>query len=619
MLDDGAHGDGAPGDGLFGAIIPASTAKSGQLIRWYVTATAAGIKSRWPLASDLPRHPHYLGTMIEKANPAAPLPVYDLFVEGYWIPGTSSAGSGIDSDAGGLGAVYAFGHLYDNVFIRIKGTTSRHLFKRSHRVDFNPGHYFLWDASQAPLRELNLNAEFPDPSYARQYLSCWLQREAGTGAAPHFPVRLQMNGEFWQLAFHTMSVGDELLRYMGLDAKGALYKQVEQLLPVSRMMSKKTRRSEPSSDYTTLAAALNEKNPLEKRRIALYDRTDLPAVINYIAVTRLTQEGDDVWANMVLYRDSLGSEEWRPIPFDLNLSFGQLFYDGDEWNTHINGTNDLNKSHPLYGSSATRTRYPSNRYHPSGTYFNQWYNRLHDAVIRVPETRAMLLRRTRTLMDQFLKPPGTPTSELPIEAELGSLATRILPDAELDRKKWGWPPVDPNFGVHGLGPNYSPAKGIADLKELYLTPRRYHLYVTHSATNTAKQIGIRSADNAGIPLPQPPHPSIQFGVVEDAPALVARQEDFIQLVNTNTLAVDLSGWRLEGTVRHRFKPGTVLAPDQALYVCPNVRSFRSRTSSPKGGEGCFARGGSQRVATDSSGTLVLRDDTGELICSRAPR
>jgi hypothetical protein len=38
-----------------------------------------------------------------------------------------------------LNLSYGYGKLYDNVLIRIKGTTSRYLFKRSHRVDFNPG------------------------------------------------------------------------------------------------------------------------------------------------------------------------------------------------------------------------------------------------------------------------------------------------------------------------------------------------------------------------------------------------------------------------------------------------------------------------------------------------
>ncbi|MCX6481545.1 MAG: CotH kinase family protein, partial [Mycobacterium sp.] len=50
----------------------------------------------------------------------------------------------------------------------------------------------------------------------------------------------------------------------------------------------------------------------------------IEATVNYLAVARITQEGDDVWANMVIHRDSDRTGEWRIIPFDTNLSWGQL-------------------------------------------------------------------------------------------------------------------------------------------------------------------------------------------------------------------------------------------------------------------------------------------------------
>jgi lamin tail-like protein/CotH protein/Big-like domain-containing protein len=49
MLDDGAHGDGAPGDGLYGAII--SPQPNGTIIEYYVEASDAGGRVRtWPAA-----------------------------------------------------------------------------------------------------------------------------------------------------------------------------------------------------------------------------------------------------------------------------------------------------------------------------------------------------------------------------------------------------------------------------------------------------------------------------------------------------------------------------------------------------------------------------------------
>ena len=270
MAPEDRPNPGGAGVHTFSAAIPGAVFGAGQMIRWYVTATLSGLQSRWPLNSGPLPLPRYLGTVIEPPDRITALPVYDFFVEGYRFPTDGHEESGIDSDSGSRGTLFAYGQLYDNIFIRIKGTTSRHLRKQSHRIDFNPGHEFRWDKDRAAIRQLSLNAEYPDPSYARQNLSCWLQRESGTGAAPHFPVRAQMNGRFWQLAFHTMPAGEELLRFMGLDPHGALYKQVEQISaqPPGRT-TKQTRKRESRSDYQAFVQAISERQPLEKRRGSL--------------------------------------------------------------------------------------------------------------------------------------------------------------------------------------------------------------------------------------------------------------------------------------------------------------------------------------------------------------
>jgi len=88
---------------------------------------------------------------------------------------------------------------------------------------------------------------------------------------------------------------------------------------------------------------------------------------------------------MTLYRDSDNTKEWSIIPFDLNVSWGQL-YCGDSSSTYnvVLATNDTTKSHPLYGGSQVLSA-------SSGSF-----NRIYDVIIATPETRQMLLRRERT-------------------------------------------------------------------------------------------------------------------------------------------------------------------------------------------------------------------------------
>ena len=105
-------------------------------------------------------------------------------------------------------------------------------------------------------------------------------------------------------------------------------------------------------------------------------------------------------------------------------------------------------------------------------------------------------------------------------------------------------------------------------------------------------------------------PTINFGAIEVSPASGNQDEEFIQLLNPNTIAVDISDWRLTGGVEHTFAPGTVLPANGALYLCPNVAVFRARTVSPKGGEGLFVQGGYKGHLSSLGETLVLIDASG---------
>lgn len=602
FYDDGLHGDGAAGDKLWTAVIPQGGA-NGQMVRWKTSVTSNFTVSRWPINTAANASlPLYEGTVIGGGASGYNLPVYQFYVGGYAFP-TSTNQSGIDSELGARGAFYANGKLYENVLIRIKGTTSRNLMKRSHRVDFNPGRDFEWSPDYPPQRELNLNSEYVDPSYLRQNMQLWMHRDSGNAGAPHFPVRLLMNGQNWQLAFHTYPADSELIEVMGLNPRGSLYKQVE-TLSTGTNPEKKSRRWEGNSDYVALRTGIASSAPVTSKWPYVFDNLNLPAVINYLAVARIAQEGDDVWANMVVYRDSDGTGEWRPIPFDLNLSFGQLFYGGDWPNTVVDGINDWNKSHPLYGSVSCIAE--------TG---NGTYNRLYDVIIQNPVTREMLLRRMRTLMDRYLLPPGTLPADSPMEARLDEMAALIGPDAVIDRTRWALPPT---AGPYGLGPGISPSQGVATMKSNFIVPRRGHLYVTHSVNNTEWPIGLRNWQNAGIPDAQLAAAVVNFGTVLARPPSGVRDEEYIELVNPGVAAVDVSDWLLRGSGgSFAFLPGTVIPAGKSLYVSPDVKTFRSRSTSPRANESRFVTGPYSGHLSVYGETLVLEDSSGETVAQFA--
>lgn len=575
------------GRGSFTATIPSGVAGDGQMIRWRVTAEdATGRTSQLPLFGEPKHSSHYFGTVVNPNRVTSALPVFHLFVAPQQM-------AGAESEGGARASFFHDGEFYDNVFIKVRGNTTAGLPKKSHRLEFPHDHPLRHPGPGGRVRHTSLMAEFGDPTYLRQHLSFWMQAETGSAAPFHYPVRVQLNGAFWQLAMHSEVLGDELLARHGLDPNGALYKAVGTLTTdfnSSGGFEKKTRRHEGSEDYVVLAKALSEARGPAARRNSFLDLMDVPAAINYLAVARLTQEDDDIWANLSLYHNCDGTGEWRPVPFDMNVSWGLSFMGGG-----VIATADNLRSHPFFGAANVGA--------------NQGFNRLYDTVVRTPDTREMLLRRMRTILDQLWQPPGTPWRKRVIEQHIASLTNRLWADAILDRKKWGG-----TWNLPGdTTPEASLQVGVRELVQQFIEPRRRHFYVTHSITNTARPIGITSRHNAGIPDAQPADARVEFGELGLSPANSA--QEYLCLTNANHFAVDISGWRLDGAVRFTFRPGTVLPTSGVLYVSPDVTAFRSRAIGPGGGQGLFVQGNYRGRLRDSP-HLRLKDDHDRKVAER---
>ena len=580
MLDDGAHGDGAAGDGVYGAVIPANLSTNGQMIRYLIAATDVnGNASRWPLFTHSTSTEEYLGTIVAPTNLVSKLPIFHLFVAPEQLPR-------IDTESGGRIAFFYDGEFYDNVYMELRGNTSAGLPKKAHRLEFNRGRELRHAGPGGRSRRSSLLSEYLDPAYMRQHLCFWFLDGIGVPAPYNYPVRVQMNGAFYQLAFHSDVIGKEQIERMGYDPTGALYKAVGNLVPgfsSTGVFQKLEPEDDPSrTDYLQLANGINETSTLSARRAAVFDLLDVPQVINHLAGSRWCAENDDVWANMSIYRDTFGDGLWRGIPFDMNASWGQLYGGSNP----LEATVDSSKSHPLYGGASTGGN----------------YNRLYDVIVTLPETRQMLLRRQRSILDQMVKPPGTPAAELVLENYILSMSNLVSAEAALDRARWGFSP---------WAPGKTFAQGVSDLIQQFVVPRRRHWYVTHCITNISRPIGIGNAQNAGIPLSQPPDPAIALVGVDFNPASGNQEQEYVCLSNTAPYAVDLTGWSLGGAIAFTFAPGTVLPSNSVAYVSPNPRAFRARTTGPRGGQGLFVLGSYQGQLSARGETLTLANPQGQ--------
>jgi hypothetical protein len=123
---------------------------------------------------------------------------------------------------------------------------------------------------------------------------------------------------------------------------------------------------------------------------------------------------------------------------------------------------------------------------------------------------------------------------------------------------------------------------------------------------------IANTEIAGIPHAQEGNPTIRFddASFEANPASGNQDEEYIKLDNPNDVAVDVSGWRLTGGIEHTFKPGTVIPSGDSIYVTPNVRVFRARSSGPSGGQGLFVQGNYQGHLSSFGETIQLLAEDG---------
>ena len=112
-----------------------------------------------------------------------------------------------------------------------------------------------------------------------------------------------------------------------------------------------------------------------------------------------------------------------------------------------------------------------------------------------------------------------------------------------------------------------------------------------------------------------PVPDVAFGTIEGNPASGDQDEEYIELVNNESFAVDISEWQLTGGVEFTFQVGTVIPAGGTLYVSPDVVAFRGRAAGPTGGEGRFVQGNYSGHISNLGETIDLVDDLDQLIAS----
>jgi len=580
---------------------------AGHLIQWKVLITdGEGVEWTSPSFSNPDDGYEWYGTIVEAPElESVTLPTWHMFAAGSHLTEMDK-----DKDKQDMSLVPNYARVaiydsstsnyYDYVRIDLRGNTSARFTKKGHGLRFAKAHPLtmrdvVTGEDIEDIRKTSLISEFADPSYMRQMIAFWLFRRMGNLVPFDFPVRCNLNGEFYQLAFNSERFTDELIEDVyGLDKFGYGYKNVGTLKSGSSTtagdIEKKTPDDEDETNIAVLESELRSKitaaqnvsssrdggdTGLDNAALTRFvvEKFDLPAWLNYLASARITQEMDDVWANVCVYYDNpemkegkRGTGTWMPLGYDFNLSFGQWYYnDIGGSRSGLMSTNDWFKSHPFYGGNRVLCYNSAGMAYMVGGGGNDGF----EVVLQSSKFRRLFLRRLRTLMDQELKEPGTAADDTPFMAKMQELADLMRADAALDAAKWPNDSTDDAIDVWTLRPA-GIDEGIKDIWDNYVVPRRTHLYVTHSVTNAAKVIGYGSNLNAGIPEAQSPMESLAPGIAVDVSRL---SEGVVVVSNANDEVVDMSGWTLRFGVDWTLPPGTVCDSNDCIYVVRDRRTF----------------------------------------------
>lgn len=543
----------AIGAGRYVCLVPTAGMAPGEMVRWRIEAR--DVQGNMREAPDYQADPldrdRYFGTVIEDPSLASSqLPVLHWFVEN---PAAANTVSGT------RGSLYYLDRFYDNVNADIHGQSSRNFPKKSYDFDFNKGNRFKWSEDGKKVNDVDLLTNWADKTKTRNTIA-W-ETFAKIGSPHHFAfvVRVQQNGAFFSTADMVEDADENLLKRNDLDPDGALYKMYNYLDSSTSGVEKKTRQHEDASDLQAFIEGIDTNNP--NRVSFAYDNIDIPMTVNTLAGQVLTSAHDQGHKNYYLYRDSEDTGEWGLIAWDIDLSFGHRFW-------RANGYYFNDSMYNIFGVELGKT------------------NNLKRIFFEIPEFRQMLDRRLRTITDTWMKPPGTPSSELYFENRALEILQQVDPlgvvsDADLDFQKWGsWGSVAPNETMRD-----AVNRMISD----HFGPRRTFMY-----------------NNLGLPNAQAANAAMAFGAIDVSPASGNQREEYIELVNPNNIAVDLSGWSVTGAVQATIAPGTVLPSANTgrnkLYLAKDSNTFRARTNGPRGGQHLF-------VQEKYSGQLSTRGET----------
>jgi spore coat protein H len=260
------------------------------------------------------------------ATPASSskLPVYELKMEPRDLAKLDADPSSNETHPA---TFIADGVTYEKVHVRYRGDWARSWPKKPLKIFFNEDKPFQGHHS------VNLNSAWRDASFLRETLAYQVYNTCGVPASRSRVVRLNLNGQFRGLYVEVEQVDKAFLKRVQLKG-AALYKahssenwaderDLGRLASYTNHYEPETQKNETHADLQQFCQALSRStNALE----FFTNHVDLEKYINFLAVTAFVQNWDCFNKNHYLLHDLKGSKKWVVVPWDLDRTFGDIWF-----------------------------------------------------------------------------------------------------------------------------------------------------------------------------------------------------------------------------------------------------------------------------------------------------
>jgi PKD repeat protein len=339
MLDNGLNGDGAAGDGIFGARI--GSFATGTIVRYWVEATDnLGQVGSYPFfGNPTPT----LGFYIEppginpgfqaraNSNPAVASPkppVYHFILDPVHLDANGHLANNLTTYRRGI---FIFnGEVFDNVRIRHRGQSSLGVSKKHWKVNFNKDHRFLTPFDGHPeVDNFNLQSSYGDKTFLREWLSYKAWMDIGRPGLEMWHVRLYLNGAYRGLYVHLENPDEDWMDRTGLDDEGWLWKSYSQAQSGSTGgFELDADAGRPAEANAALSSFLSQINSLTGDNLVNFINAnmDVGSFTDFLVIHQLISNADHPAKNYLVYADEdMPAGTWTYYGWDMDLTHGRNF------------------------------------------------------------------------------------------------------------------------------------------------------------------------------------------------------------------------------------------------------------------------------------------------------